>query len=47
MRQEVVGTAAEADAYLALTERVAAARVAAARAALAENSERPASWTGP
>jgi ANTAR domain len=35
MRQEVAGTAAEADAYLTLTERVAAAR-----AALAENSER-------
>jgi hypothetical protein len=42
MRQEVAGTAAEADAYLTLIERVAAAR-----AALAENSERPASWTGP
>ena len=35
MRQDVAGTAAEADAYLTLTERVAAAR-----AALAENSER-------
>jgi len=35
MRQEVAGTAPEADAYLTLTERVAAAR-----AALAENSER-------
>jgi hypothetical protein len=35
MRQEVAGTAAEADAHLTLTERVAAAR-----AALAENSER-------
>ena len=35
MRQEVTGTAAEADAHLTLTERVAAAR-----AALAENSER-------
>ena len=35
MRQEVAGTAPETDAYLTLTERVAAAR-----AALAENSER-------
>lgn len=35
MRQEVAGTVPEGDAYLALTERVAAAR-----AALAENSER-------
>lgn len=35
MRQEVAGTAAEADAHLTLTDRVAAAR-----AALAENSER-------
>ena len=35
MRQEVAGTAAEADVHLTLTERVAAAR-----AALAENSER-------
>src|SRR3984957_5182060 len=35
MRQEVAGTTPEAEAYLTLTERVAAAR-----AALAENSER-------
>jgi hypothetical protein len=35
MRQEVAGAAPGADAYLTLTERVAAAR-----AALAENSER-------
>jgi hypothetical protein len=37
MRQEMAGTAPGEDAYLTLTERVAAVR-----AALAENSERPA-----